>query len=90
MAKPDETKPKSRKYLPYSSLGINLVAGMAVFSTLGYYIDQKRGGGQAWTLVGMFLGLFYGGYEVWKLIRQSDLDDTTADRSIDSPPKRKK
>jgi len=48
-----------------------MAAGMAFFTFIGYQID-KRKGGQTWTLVGMFLGLFYCGYEVWKLIRKSD------------------
>ena len=52
------------------SLGFNMAAGMAVFTYLGYWLDQKMGGGQGWTLAGIFLGLFYCGYEVWKLVRQ--------------------
>lgn len=52
------------------ALGTNMVAGMALFTFLGYKVDQKRGDGRAFTLIGMFLGLFYGGYEVWKLVRQ--------------------
>ncbi len=51
------------------SLGIQLAVGMVVFAGLGYWIDKKRGGGNAFTLIGIFLGMFYGGYEVWKLIR---------------------
>ena len=76
---------KSRKYIAAMSLGFNMVAGMAVFSFLGYYIDQKRGGGQAWTLFGIFLGLFYCGYEVWKLVRQTE-EDARKQNSRDSNP----
>ncbi len=63
-------EPKLIKYATAMSLGINMGAGMAVFTYLGYYIDQKRGGGQAFTLGGIFLGLFYCGYEVWKIVRK--------------------
>ena len=52
------------------SLGMNMAAGVAVFTAIGYYLDQKRGGGKAWTLCGIFMGLFYGGYEVWKVVRE--------------------
>ena len=52
------------------ALGTNMVAGMALFTFLGYQFDQRRGQGRTGTLIGMFLGLFYGGYEVWKLVRQ--------------------
>ena len=51
------------------SLGTNLAVGMAVFAAGGWWIDQKRGGGNAFTLLGIFMGLFYGGYEVWKTVR---------------------
>lgn len=54
------------------SLGTNLAAGMAVFTFLGYYVDHKRGGGVACTLAGMGLGLLYGAYEVWKVVRLLD------------------
>lgn len=51
-------------------MGLNMAVGVAVFTLLGYSIDQKRGGGKGWTLVGIFMGLFYGAYEVWKVVRQ--------------------
>jgi F0F1-type ATP synthase assembly protein I len=51
------------------SLGTNLAVGMAVFTALGWWIDKKRGGGSAFTLAGIFLGLIYGGYEVWKTVK---------------------
>jgi|APCry1669188970_1035186.scaffolds.fasta_scaffold17936_2 F0F1-type ATP synthase assembly protein I len=53
------------------ALGTNMAAGMAVFTFLGYWIDRWRGGSGTgvWTLVGMFVGLLYGGYEVWKVVR---------------------
>ncbi len=51
------------------SLGTQLAAGMLFFAGLGYYADQRGGGGVLFTLCGMFAGLGYGAYEVWKLIR---------------------
>ena len=52
------------------SLGLNMAVGVVVFTLAGYWLDQKRGGGKAWTLCGIILGLFYGAYEVWKVVRQ--------------------
>ena len=52
------------------SLGLNMAVGVVVFTLAGYWVDQRRGGGKAWTLCGIFLGLFYGAYEVWKVVRQ--------------------
>ena len=66
-----------KRSVQYVSLGINLAVGMAVFAGLGYYIDQKRGDGQTFTLLGIFLGLFYIGYEIWKLTRSSASDTSS-------------
>ena len=47
-----------------------MVAAMVVCTYIGYYIDSKIGNDkQYWTLGGMLLGLFYAGYEVWKVVR---------------------
>jgi len=51
------------------NLGLNFATGMALLSYLGYRYDQSRGGGNTGTLIGLFLGLIYGAYEVWKLVR---------------------
>lgn len=53
-------------------LGLNMAVGVVVFTLAGYWVDQKRGGGKAWTLCGIFMGLFYGAYEVWKVVRELD------------------
>ena len=80
MATDEESKASgwsARKKGIYGSaiaLGTNMAAGMALFTFLGYKLDQYRGQGRAGTLAGMLLGLFYGGYEVWKLVRQMQVD----------------
>ena len=51
-------------------LGLNMAVGVVVFTMAGHWVDQKRGGGKAFTLCGIFMGLFYGAYEVWKVVRQ--------------------
>jgi len=67
----DKNQPKNISGI---TLGINLAVGMALFTMIGNWIDKKLGEQHLWILVGMFLGLFYCGYEVWKLIRQSNND----------------
>lgn len=62
------------KNIPGISLGINIAVGMVFFTMTGSWIDRKLGDGHFWTLVGMFLGVFYSGYEIWKLIRQNNND----------------
>jgi hypothetical protein len=54
---------------PAAGLGLQLAVGMAVFVGGGFWLDQKRGGGVLFTLLGAGLGLFYCGYEIWKLAR---------------------
>jgi len=51
------------------NLGINLAAGMAVFSGLGWFVDHYRGEGQTGILCGAGLGLLYMVYELWKAVR---------------------
>jgi hypothetical protein len=67
-------KPEPPSNLFLLSLGLTMAAGMAFFSFLGYFIDQKRGEGSLFTLLGMFLGLAYCFYEVWKVVRQDRSD----------------
>ena len=57
------------------SLGMTMAVGVAFFTYLGYLVDQKTGGGQGWTLAGNYVGLFYCGYEIWKLIRNNQKKD---------------
>ena len=79
---PSEPSPKGRRTLALGiSLGTQLAVGMVFFTLLGNWVDRKRGGGSGFTLAGIFLGLFYGGYEVWKLIRQLKEMDKTNDGS---------
>jgi hypothetical protein len=52
------------------SLGLNMAVGVVVFTLAGHYVDITRGGGKGWTLGGVFLGLVYGAYEVWKVVRE--------------------
>ena len=60
-------------------LGTQLAVGMAVFTGLGYWLDRRKGGdGLLFTLLGIGLGLFYGGYEVWKVLRLLKDESTSA------------
>lgn len=59
-------------------LGTQLAVGMAVFAGAGVYLDRRRGGGVACTLGGISLGLLYGAYEVWKVVRLLNDEDRRA------------
>jgi F0F1-type ATP synthase assembly protein I len=65
------------------SMGTNLAVGMALFAFIGYWVDRRRGGGVRWTICGMFLGLIYGAYEVWKAVRLLDAENR---KSAHRPP----
>ena len=64
--------------------GMTFASAVAVFTALGWWIDQRRGGGQAFTLAGIFLGLAFGGYELWKLVKM--LNDESKKPKPDEPP----
>ncbi len=57
------------------TLGYQLLAAMILFVGGGYWLDQKGGGGHLWTLVGIGFAFVYGGYEVWKLVKQLEKED---------------
>ena len=52
------------------SLGLNMTVGVIVFAGFGYYWDTHYGRAYNGTLVGIFVGLFLGGYEVWKIVQE--------------------
>jgi len=56
------------------TLGYNFAAGMLFFTGIGYWLDSKMLTDRTFTLCGLLLGLFYGFYEVWKIVRVSDDD----------------
>jgi uncharacterized membrane protein YkvI len=66
---------------PALHFGLNFAVAMALFSFAGHKLDQRKGHGSAFTLAGIFLGLMYGGYEVWKLTRQPPESDEEKDSS---------
>ena len=51
------------------SIGFEFAVGIAVFTFGGYWLDQKAGGGQRWTLTGFGLGVLYAAYELWKAVQ---------------------
>ena len=68
-----EEKKRSPLANPAVTLGTNLMTGMLFFSGIGYYLDHRRGdNSQVWTITGMFLGLAWCAYEVWKLVRKGN------------------
>ncbi len=51
-------------------LGLNMALGIGLFSFAGHWVDEKRGTSPWGILGGMFVGLCYAGYELWKFIQQ--------------------
>jgi hypothetical protein len=59
---------------------------MLVFALLGHFVDRRIGGNKdTFTLVGLFLGLFYGGYEVWKVVRALQRQEDAAAEEENAP-----
>ena len=83
LPRPRRTEPGARRYGPALSLGTNLTAGMLLFTFIGHAVDRRLGEGETFTLVGLFLGLTYGGYEVWKVVRDLQRPDAPGGREPD-------
>jgi len=78
----DDKETLFKKHAPALALGMNLSAGMALFSLGGYYLDVQSDDGQyPWTLIGMFFGLIYAAYEVWKVVRRLNERDQSDESS---------
>lgn len=69
-----------------ATLGLTFAVGVAVFSFGGFLLDQRRGGGILFTLIGMFLGLAFGAYETWKVITYLNQKAAGHTRSSPSVP----
>ncbi|MDO8580515.1 MAG: AtpZ/AtpI family protein [Candidatus Omnitrophota bacterium] len=48
---------------------MNIMAGMIVFTLIGYAIDLRLESFYIATLLGIGVGLFYCFYEIWKLTK---------------------
>ncbi len=48
--------------------GSSFAVGMALFSLGGHWLDVKYDKEPVFTLIGVFLGFIYGGWELWKLV----------------------
>ncbi|HAR67779.1 MAG TPA: hypothetical protein DCR55_16460 [Lentisphaeria bacterium] len=58
------------------SFGYTFTAGVLTFTFLGVWIGKKMNWPQeAGVLGGLFMGLFYGAYELWKLIRMAEQNE---------------
>lgn len=52
------------------------MAAMFLCAFIGYTIDEKvKKGSSTFTLIGVFFGLAFSGYEVWKLIKSKENED---------------
>jgi len=73
---PEQKKEKqSRGSQAAIGLGYQLLATGLVCIGGGYYMDQRSGGGHAWTIGGVFAAFVLGGYEVWKLVKLLERED---------------
>jgi F0F1-type ATP synthase assembly protein I len=70
------------KYGDAIALGTNFTAGMLACVFIGYQLGTWFGHQDAWVLGGVFAGLTYGGFEVWKIVRR--LEEQDRDREHDA------
>ena len=64
-----------------TTLGYVIMAAVFFFTFIGYQLDRKfKNDFNLFTLLGIFAGLLYGGYEVWRLIqREQEYNKKTKD-----------
>lgn len=63
-----QLSPGKSRVNPAVGFGTSFAAGMALFAFAGHALDVKTDREPLFTLIGIFMGLVYGGWELWKLI----------------------
>ncbi len=69
----DEPKVKNTSGM---TIGYTIMAAMFLCTFIGYKIDEKiKKGSSMFTLIGVFFGMAFSGYEVWKLVKSKENED---------------
>jgi F0F1-type ATP synthase assembly protein I len=61
-----------RKAGPYLNIGYTLFGSILLFAYLGYWVDKWSGQKPLFLIIGLFLGLFGGFYNMIKVLQQLD------------------
>ena len=72
---------------PAAQLGIVIALAMSGFTLLGVWLDKRYGTGFIFTLAGLALAVVFVGYELWKLTKLIDKDETQNDDDQDANEK---
>ncbi len=71
LSKSDESN-AFRKAGPYLNIGYTLFGSILFFAYLGYWVDKWFGKKPLFLIIGLFLGLFGGFYNMIKVLQQLD------------------
>jgi len=71
-----DQRPKWLRNAGAIGLGTTLAVGMAVCTMGGYWLGQRFDQLRLGVLLGALLGLLFCGYEVWKVVRQSERESS--------------
>ncbi|MDF3128798.1 AtpZ/AtpI family protein [Kiritimatiellaeota bacterium B1221] len=69
-------------------LGSSFAFAMGLFALLGHRWDEKHDSEPLGVLVGVSLGLLYGGYEVWKVVRVTGAEPSRSVKGEAEEPSR--
>jgi len=61
-----------RKAGPYLNIGYTLFGSILFFAYLGYWVDKWSGTKPLFLIIGLFLGLFGGFYNMIKVLQKLD------------------
>ncbi|MCC5846746.1 MAG: AtpZ/AtpI family protein [Verrucomicrobia bacterium] len=71
--------PDGNRTHPGVLFGSSFAVAMGLFGWLGHLWDEKTGRAPLGVLLGISVGLIYGAYEVWKLVRRGERPVPTVD-----------
>lgn len=61
-----------RNAAPYLNIGYTLIGAIILFAVAGGYIDKKTDSGPLYLIIGVFIGLILGFYNMIKVIHNLD------------------
>jgi hypothetical protein len=74
-----------RRMWEAASLGTQFAVTMVACGVAGNWLDRRRGEGVGWTIVGLFVGLTLGFYELWKFARREEKSWRKDGKGDDAP-----
>jgi F0F1-type ATP synthase assembly protein I len=80
------TEDKSRAGLRFAGIGFEFAAAVGGLTVAGYWLDRKLGTAPLWTLIGLFVGLLGGTYNLIREVLPRKARRSSPRNGAEGPP----